>query len=413
MSGGRRKLISLAVVLLLASCTSNADSAADDSGGNDKAAVTSVDVATLKISDPVDVAEHDPNSFNHTSRGGGGWAAYDVSTKELCAFRVEAGSSTRSCVELNSVETFVSGSWAADGKQLLVTNDFTRRFRDPDVSIVDFEQGTVDVLTEDGTDEYSDERAATDIAPFFGPHGNVHFFSTSFDTDAARLTTEINMLGADRAITSLDIDVPDVNPRTNLFDLGGGRFAFTGDVFINDDVQWSRLFVLDLSAGTLEEEVIPPFEQTFLLTASAGVIVVIDVEATTRGFAPIEMVVIDVDTGKRTVITQDDLESVSPIDNEGRPIGRPLAAISPDGASLLVGIVGGPAGQVPVFAFERDEQGRFVNSRLVTADLTPNAERREDSIAGFRSTRMIWTDDNTLLAPTFDERVLSFDLTSG
>ncbi len=68
-------------------------------------------------------------------------------------------------------------AWSPDGSAVAFHQDAFRLFEEPDIHVLDVDDGTIDVVADDGVDSVGPD-ADVDVAPFFDTDGTLHFFRT-------------------------------------------------------------------------------------------------------------------------------------------------------------------------------------------------------------------------------------------
>jgi len=370
----------LALCLVAAACSGGSEADED-------AAALSIDIATATVDGPVSFPT-DGQVIVPPGTTGLRWI--ERSDDQFCVATVEGSDLTRECFPWDDSIDVNSFSWSPDNSLLYFTPDFIRRFDEPDIWSYEAATGALNNLTDDGTDDASDERAVFDVAPFVSAVGTPYFFSL----DANFGDPELSSLEEDGSVRSIPgVALTRGTPVGPLHPVGNDRFVFQS--FIGPG--GAPLIVLDLEAGQAAEIELPLFDLPIVLGSGSGAAVVADNEAIQR-FEDIELELVDFDTDGGAV----DVERLDL--GLPEPFVPPVIGFSPDGSAMVAAVATEDDAHRLVGA-QRDESGRFGDPVEIAPPgfLGTDDDGRPVFPRTFGSLPvLVWTDDNQLMIPTGD-----------
>lgn len=126
-----------------------------------------------------------PSKSVFVAPDGSAWVYW--SGEELCVGRRADPAAEPTCAPWDEHLPRQGVSWSSDATRVLFNQDFYQAMREPDVNVFDTETGQIDVLTDDGADDYRDDGSEIDLFPFFGPKDEVYFFRVSSDDRSVAL----------------------------------------------------------------------------------------------------------------------------------------------------------------------------------------------------------------------------------
>ncbi|MCT2587812.1 TolB family protein [Actinophytocola gossypii] len=170
--------------VLLAGCSSSSD------WGRQVFAGAGPDVASLKVTGTEPVRSEGPSRLSPDG-------TRVLRMTEPCVTAVD-GTGER-CVERDGVSVDLPRAWwSPDSTKIVFTNDYWRRFDEPDVWVFDVVGGELTNLTDDGVDDYKigdpDRAARIDLLPSWSPDGSAVRFARGVPE---RESVELVSVGAD------------------------------------------------------------------------------------------------------------------------------------------------------------------------------------------------------------------------